>query len=107
MSAADALQRPLDAQSNQVNNLGDPGASTDATHVSSDVTQIQKIGTTPKLGSSFQAAPADHGHTLPEGIDIQDFLQKFRTLLFYYVAQGNPIPPGLEDEYVTAQKYVS
>ena len=43
MSRSDALQSPLDAQSNQINNLGDPSLPTDATHVTVDPTQIKDL----------------------------------------------------------------
>ena len=99
MSAEDALIRPIDAQGNQINNLGTPGAATDATQVSAKLADIQDIGTGSALGTSFQAAPAQHTHAFPGNVDL---LTNFRLLLRAYVQQGFQIPLGLENEFVTS-----
>lgn len=105
MSAADSLQRPLDAQSNQVNNLGDPTAVTDATHVTADSTLIKDTGNKTYAGDSFLAAPVDHSHELVEQIDPVELQRNFRLLLRAYVEQGFPIPDGLEHEFEESDKY--
>ncbi|HVT61987.1 MAG TPA: hypothetical protein VHD33_00665 [Legionellaceae bacterium] len=102
MSSVDTLQRPLDAQLNNIVNLGDPQAPTDATHVGTDLTQISEVGTRSKLGTSYQAAPLDHTHPAEDNISLRELQRKFRILLMAYIDQGFDMPIGLENEYELA-----
>lgn len=66
MAASDALLNPLDAQSNQINNLGAPAANGDATYV--DVVTIPPADSgSGSNGTSFLAARADHYHPASGG----------------------------------------
>jgi hypothetical protein len=66
MASTDILQRPLDANSNRIPNLGTPTTAGDATYVDTVTVPLVESGSGSN-GTSFLAARADHVHPAAGG----------------------------------------